>query len=105
MLAKEENREVLHRALVRQTSRRLRAQQPRGEKLKQVTVDVDGLPVEVHGHQEGSAYNGHYGVRMYHPIVASLAETGDLLRSGVASLSPSGWMAEAARSMSSVVSN
>jgi hypothetical protein len=79
MLAKEENREVLHQALVRQTSRRLRAQQPKGEKLKQVTVDVDGLPVEVHGHQEGSAYNGHYGVRMYHPIVASLAETGDLL--------------------------
>lgn len=42
-------------------------------------MDVDGLPVEVHGHQEGSTYNGHYGVRMYHPIVASIAETGDLL--------------------------
>ncbi|QRK05488.1 IS1380 family transposase [Archangium violaceum] len=79
MLAREENRKVLHEALVWQTGRRLRAQQPKGQKLKQVTVDVDGLPVEVHGHQEGSAYNGHYGVRMYHPIVASLAETGDLL--------------------------
>ncbi|HEX5753182.1 MAG TPA: transposase, partial [Archangium sp.] len=33
----------------------------------------------VHGHQEGSAYNRHYGVRMYHPLVASIAETGDLL--------------------------
>lgn len=79
MLAREENRKVLHEALIWQTGRRLRAQRPKGERLKQVTVDVDGLPVEVHGHQEGSAYNGHYGVRMYHPIVASLAETGDLL--------------------------
>jgi hypothetical protein len=79
MLAREENRKVLHQALVWQTGRRLRAQQPKGRKLKQVTVDVDGLPVEVHGHQEGSAYNGHYGIRMYHPIVASIAETGDLL--------------------------
>lgn len=79
MLAQEENRKVLHEALVWQTGRRLRAQQPKGQKLKQVTVDVDGLPVEVHGQQEGSAYNGHYGVRMYHPLVASIAETGDLL--------------------------
>src|SRR5690242_3930250 len=66
-------------ALVWQTGRRLRAQQPKGQKLKQVTVDVDGLPVEVRGHQEGSEYNGHYAVRMYHPLVASIAETGDLL--------------------------
>jgi hypothetical protein len=79
MLAREENRKVLHQALVLQTGRRLRALRPKGQKLKQVTVDVDGLPVEVHGHQEGSAYNGHYGVRMYHPLVASIAETGDLL--------------------------
>ena len=79
MLAQEGNREVLRQALVGLTGRRLRASRPRGERLKQVTVDVDGLPVEVHGHQEGSAYNGHYAVRMYHPLVASMAETGDLL--------------------------
>jgi hypothetical protein len=77
MLAREENRKELHEALVWQTGQRLRAQQ--GQKPRQVTVDVDGLPVEVHGHQEGSEYNGHYGVRMYHPLVASLGETGDLL--------------------------
>ncbi|HLM43547.1 MAG TPA: IS1380 family transposase [Myxococcaceae bacterium] len=79
MLAQEGNREVLRQALVWLTGRRLRALRSRGERLKQVTVDVDGLPVEVHGHQEGSAYNGHYAVRMYHPLVASMAETGDLL--------------------------
>jgi hypothetical protein len=79
MLAQEGNREALREALVWLTGRRLRASRPRGKRLRQVTVDVDGLPVEVHGHQEGSAYNGHYGVRMYHPIVASMAQTGDLL--------------------------
>ena len=79
MLAQEGNREVLREALVWLTGRRLRALRSRGERLKQVTVDVDGLPVEVHGHQEGSAYNGHYAVRMYHPLVASMAQTGDLL--------------------------
>ncbi|HEX5746512.1 MAG TPA: transposase, partial [Archangium sp.] len=79
MLAQEGNREVLRQALVWLTGRRLRAAQPGGERLKQGTVDVDGLPVDVHGHQEGSAYNRHYGVRMYHPLVASIAETGDLL--------------------------
>ena len=33
----------------------------------------------MHGHQPGSEYNGHYHARIYHPIIASLAETGDLL--------------------------
>jgi len=41
---------------------------PRGE----VTLDLDSLPYEVHGHQSGSAYNGHYGIRCYHPLVASV---------------------------------
>jgi hypothetical protein len=42
-------------------------------------VDLDSLPVEVHGHQPGSQYNGHYHARIFHPLVASVAETGDLL--------------------------
>ncbi len=79
MLAREDNRAKLHEALVWWTGRRLRAQQREGKKLKQVTLDVDGLPVEVHGKQPGSEYNGHYGVRMYHPLIASIAETGDIL--------------------------
>ena len=40
---------------------------------------MDSLPIEVHGVQPVSAWNGHYHQRMYHPIVASAAETGDLL--------------------------
>ena len=42
-------------------------------------LDVDGLPVEVHGHPPGSEWNGHYHQRMYHGLVASCAETGDLI--------------------------
>jgi hypothetical protein len=38
----------------------------------EVTVDLDSQPYEVHGHQAESAYNGHYGVRCYHPLVASV---------------------------------
>jgi hypothetical protein len=38
----------------------------------EITLDVDSQPYEVHGHQEESAYNGHYGVRCYHPLVASV---------------------------------
>ena len=38
----------------------------------EITLDVDSQPYEVHGHQEQSAYNGHYKVRCYHPLVASV---------------------------------
>jgi hypothetical protein len=38
----------------------------------EITVDLDSLPYEVHGHQAGSAYNGHYRMRCYHPLVASV---------------------------------
>jgi len=79
ILSSEHNRQVLSEGLVWGTGRRLRAKQPQGQKLKQVTVDVDSLPVEVHGQQPGSAYNGHYHTRIYHPMVALLAESGDLL--------------------------
>jgi len=40
----------------------------------EATLDLDSMPHTVHGHQPGSAYNGHYGVRCYHPLVASIDE-------------------------------
>jgi DDE family transposase len=79
LLAYETNRAQLREALVWVVGRRLRARRKSGRPVEQVTVDVDGLPIEVHGHQPGSAYNGHYQTRIYHPLVASIAETGDLL--------------------------
>lgn len=45
---------------------------------EELTLDLDSLPLEVHGHQPGSAYNGHYGVRCYHPLVLR-SECGDYL--------------------------
>jgi hypothetical protein len=41
-----------------------------------VTLDVDSFPISIRGLQEGSAYNGHYGERVYHPIVAGFAPGG-----------------------------
>jgi hypothetical protein len=79
ILAGEDNPQVLSEGLVWATGRRLRAKQPKGQKLERVTVDVDSLPAEVHGQQPGSAYNGHYHMRIYHPLVAVLGETGDIL--------------------------
>ena len=41
-----------------------------------LVIDIDSLPVEVHGEQPGSAWNGYYHRRVYHPIVAAAGETG-----------------------------
>ena len=77
-LSSEQNRTVLRGALLETVARRIRAQH-RGHRMRQVTVDIDSLPCEVHGHQPGSEYNGHYHERIYHPLVASIAETGDMI--------------------------
>ncbi|HSW33136.1 MAG TPA: IS1380 family transposase, partial [Steroidobacteraceae bacterium] len=77
-LSTEENRSALRCGVLEASARRIRAARG-GHRMRYATIDVDGLPVEVHGHQPGSEYNGHYHARIYHPIVASLAETGDLL--------------------------
>ena len=57
------NRPVLRAALAELAARRLRAERG-GRRLRHLTIDVDGLPVEVHGAQPGSAWNGHYQQRM-----------------------------------------
>lgn len=73
----EKNREVTRRGLMVLAGRRVRAMT--GSLYELVGLDIDSLPVEVEGHQEGSAYNGHYHARIYHPIVASLGELGDIV--------------------------
>jgi hypothetical protein len=77
-LSIDENRQALREALLEMAARRIKAGR-RGHRMRYLTVDVDSLPVEVHGHQPGSEHNGHYHARIYHPIVATAAETGDLL--------------------------
>jgi len=78
VLATDPNRAVLRSALLECGSRRVKALRG-GHRLRYITLDVDSLPVEVHGYQPGSEYNGHYHARIYHPLVATIAELGDLL--------------------------
>jgi len=78
MLGESPNRSVLREALLLAAARRQKALRD-GHRLRYATIDIDGLPIDVHGHQPGSAHNGHYHGRIYHPIVAAIAETGDLL--------------------------
>lgn len=75
-LAGEANRKVLNTALLTLTKRRLGLVE--GRWRPEAIVDLDSLPIVVHGHQPGSAYNGHYRARCYHPLVARLAD-GDFL--------------------------
>jgi hypothetical protein len=78
VLAETGNRAVLRSALLEIASRRLRSMRG-GHRQRYVTVDVDSFPIEAHGHQPGSEQNGHYHARVYHPLVATAAELGDLL--------------------------
>lgn len=78
MLSSDANRAVLREGILETAARRFRALRG-GHRQRHLTVDVDSLPIEVHGHQPGSEHNGHYHARIYHPLIASVAETGDLL--------------------------
>ncbi len=49
-----------------------------GERHRETTLDLDSLPREVYGQQPGSAWNGHYRMRCYHPLVVR-SEWGDYL--------------------------
>ena len=83
-LSTAHNRKVLQNALLDWTQRGLRAR--RQHRYQHVTVDFDSTMFEVYGSQGGSAYNGYYKCRGYHPLLAQVAETGDWvggqLRSG-----------------------
>ena len=65
----EEGVEVLREGLQRLAGWRLKAMGG-WRRPKKLVIDIDSLPVEVHGEQPGSAWNGYYRRRVYHPIVA-----------------------------------
>jgi hypothetical protein len=77
-LSTSHNRAGLRTTLLEVAGRRLRTMR-QGHRPRHLTIDMDSLPIEVHGTQVGSEYNGHYHVRMYHPLVVTVAETGDIL--------------------------
>jgi hypothetical protein len=78
-LAGAENRSTLRRSLVKLAAHRIRSLRPGAHRPRYLTIDVDSLPIEVHGHQSGSAYNGHYHATVYHPLIATLGEHGDII--------------------------
>ena len=77
-LSIERNRSVLRSSLLEIAGRRLRAMRG-GSRARYLTIDVDSIPINVSGHQPGSEYNDYYHGRIYHPLVALSAETGDIL--------------------------
>jgi hypothetical protein len=78
LMAQPTNLKVLREAVLELAGRGLRAERG-GGKLACVTLDVDSAPIEVHGHQPKAEWNGHYNARIYHPLITSIAETGDML--------------------------
>ena len=77
-VAIDENREKTRKMLLTSAGRDVRATNS-GHRLRYVDLDVDSIPLKVEGHQEGAKYNGHYQCRCYHPLVASIAQTGDVV--------------------------
>ena len=78
LMAAPANLKILREAVLEFAGRGIRAERG-GKRLRSVTLDVDSAPVEVHGHQPKAEWNGHYAARIYHPLITSIAETGDML--------------------------
>jgi hypothetical protein len=51
----------------------------RHRKLTRLVLDMDSSVSETYGHQQGSAYNGHFGCTCYHPLFV-FNQFGDLER-------------------------
>ena len=58
-LSNEPNRGVLRAAISEAAIRRVRMLNG-GRRRKTLTLDIDSLPVKVHGHQPGSEWNGQH---------------------------------------------
>lgn len=74
-LSTESNRDILAAALLEVGLRRASDDLSRSGEF---TIDLDSFPLEVHGKQENSRYNGHYHSDCYHPL-AAFSGTGDIL--------------------------
>ncbi|MCP5021617.1 MAG: IS1380 family transposase, partial [bacterium] len=74
-LGKKSNLAVLNDGLFESAARGIRAAN-KGKRLAEATLDIDSFPHEVHGHQPGAEYNGHYRMNCYHPLGVMVGETG-----------------------------
>ena len=78
VMAEPANLKILREAVLELAGRGIRAER-QGKRMRSVTLDVDSAPIEVHGHQPKAEWNGHYNACIYHPLITSIAETGDML--------------------------
>jgi hypothetical protein len=77
-LAEPSRLEALRNGLRDCAARRVRALNG-GRKAPHVTLDVDALPIPVEGHQPEANYNGYVHDTIYHPLVTTSAELGDMI--------------------------
>jgi len=75
-LGTRQNRAGLRSMLLDGAQRRMQLEKQ--VRQREITLDLDSVPYEVHGHQPGSARNRYYGMRCYHPLVMR-SEQGDYL--------------------------
>ena len=74
----KDNKETLRNSLFDWTHRHLRSTGRHSDHaVMRATVDIDSFPIQVHGHQQGTSYNGYYQETVYHPLVASFSIGGD----------------------------
>jgi hypothetical protein len=78
IMAAPANLTVLREAVLELGARGARAER-KDQRPERLTLDVDNMPIEVHGHQPKAEWNGHYHGRIYHPLITSVAQTGDML--------------------------
>lgn len=77
LLSTETNLAALRRSLIETARKSILS--VRGHRFQHFTIDIDSFPIDTYGNQEGSKYNGYYHETCYHPLVAMIAETGDIL--------------------------
>lgn len=75
-LAMPENLQTLRRFVGEPVVRHRQVRSDR--KIKSATLDIDAFPVTVHGEQEGAAFNGYYGRKVYTPLAAHVSAAGDM---------------------------
>lgn len=78
LLATDINQSAFHDGLLDMAMWRLSSMRS-GKPLSSITLDVDGLPIETFGQQVRTRYNSYVGYSHYSPLVASIAETGDMV--------------------------
>ncbi len=70
------NRALLEEAVLRSAWSRCQLLERR-LRYEELAVDMDALPMPVHGHPQGVEYNGYFHAWGFHPLIIGSAKTGD----------------------------